>query len=289
MSKSSLVDVNVPAYADNFTYGRSGRNIEAITIHHMAGVLTAEQCGAIFQQVGRYGSSHYGIGNDGRIASYVDEDNTAWTNSNWDSNCKSVTIETSNLEMGGTWPVSDNALNSLIRLVADIAKRNNLGTLVPGENLTWHSMFTNTSCPGDYLKSKMQYIADEANKINSSPAKSIDEIVDEVIAGKWGNQPERQQRLEAAGYNYQEVQDAVNARYSKSTDELKVGDKVQIIATGNASSYGNSGAAYGVGWVRYITAIYNDRPFPYQVGNEGKTDSENTTGFYAKSALHKVN
>lgn len=289
MSKSSLVEINVPAYGGNFTYGRSGRNIEAITIHHMAGVLTAEQCGIIFQTVGRNGSSHYGIGNDGKIAQYVDESDTAWTNSNWDSNCKSVTIETSNSETGGVWPVSDNALNSLIRLVADIAKRNNLGTLVPGENLTWHSMFTNTTCPGDYLRSKMQYIADEANKINSNPMKSIDEIVDEVIAGKWGNQPERQQRLEAASYNYQEVQDAVNARYNKTTDELKVGDKVQIIATGNASSYGDSGAAYGIGWVRHITAIYNGRPFPYQVGNEGKTDSENTTGFYAKSALHKLN
>lgn len=285
MSKSSLVQVNVPAYAGNFTYGRSGRSIEAITIHHMAGVLTAEQCGAIFQQIGRYGSSHYGIGNDGKIASYVDEENTAWTNSNWDSNCKSVTIETSNSQTGGTWPVSDNALNSLIKLVADIAKRNNLGTLVPGKNLTWHSMFTNTTCPGDYLRSKMQYIADEANKINS-PEKSLDEIVDEVIAGKWGNQPERQQRLEAAGYNYREVQDAVNARYAKP--ELAVGDKVQIIATGNGSSYGDSNAAYGVGWIRYITAIHEGRPFPYQVGNEGKTDSENTTGFYAKSALRRV-
>lgn len=28
-------------------------------------------------------------------------------------------------------------------------------------------MFTNTTCPGDYLRSKMQYIADEANKINN--------------------------------------------------------------------------------------------------------------------------
>lgn len=287
MSKSSLVDVNVPAYEGNFTYGRSGRTIEAITIHHMAGVLSAEQCGRIFQTVGRYGSSHYGIGNDGRIASYVDEEDTAWTNSNWDSNCKSVTIETSNSQAGGNWAVSDNALNSLIRLVADIANRRGLGTLVPGKNLTWHSMFASTDCPGDYLRSKMQYIADEANKINS-PSKSLDEIVDEVIAGKWGNQPERQQRLEAAGYNYQEVQNAVNARYAKPVEELKVGDKVQIIATGNASSYGDSTAAYGVGWIRYITAIHEGRPFPYQVGNEGQTDSENTTGFYAKSALRRI-
>lgn len=166
MSKSNLVQVNVPAYSGNYTVGRSGRKIEAITIHHCAGVLTAEQCGKIFQAVGRCGSSHYGIGNDGKIAQYVDESNTAWTNSNWDSNCKSVTIETSNSSTGGQWLVSDKALNSLIKLVADIGKRNNLGTLVKGKNVTWHSMFTSTACPGAYLMSKMDYIIAEANKIN---------------------------------------------------------------------------------------------------------------------------
>ena len=167
MSKSSLVQVNIPAYSGNYTVGRSGRKIEAITIHHMAGVLSAESCGYIWQRVDRYGSSHYGIGNDGKIAQYVDEENTAWTNSNWDSNCKSVTIETSNCENGGNWRVSDQALNSLIKLVADIAKRNNLGTLVKGINVTWHSMFTSTNCPGPYLMSKFDYIIAEANKINS--------------------------------------------------------------------------------------------------------------------------
>lgn len=166
MSKSPLATENYPAYSGNYTVGRSGRRIEAITIHHMAGKLTAKQCGAIFQTVGRCGSSHYGIGYNGEIASYVDENNTAWTNSNWDSNCKSVTIETSNDENGGNWHVSDASLNSLIRLVADIAKRNNLGTLIRGKNVTWHSMFANTSCPGTYLMSKMDYIIAEANKIN---------------------------------------------------------------------------------------------------------------------------
>ena len=167
MSKSNLVQVEIPAYSGNYTVGRSGRKIEAITIHHMAGVLSAESCGYIWQNKDRYGSSHYGIGNDGKIGQYVDEANTAWTNSNWDSNCKSVTIETSNSENGGQWRVSDNALNSLIKLVADIAKRNNLGTLVKGKNVTWHSMFTSTNCPGPYLMSKFDYIIAEANKINN--------------------------------------------------------------------------------------------------------------------------
>lgn len=173
MIKSSLTDVTYPAYEGNFTYGRSGRKIECITIHHMAGVLTAKQCGEIFQTPGRCGSSHYGIGKDGEIACYVGEENTAWTNSNWDSNCKSITIETSNSEYGGKWKVSDYVLNELIKLVADIGKRNNLGLLVKGKNVTWHSMFAKTNCPGEYLLSKMDYIINEANKINNSNIKGL--------------------------------------------------------------------------------------------------------------------
>lgn len=166
MAVSPLATESYPAYAGNYSGPEARKNITAITIHHMAGVLSAQQCGAIFQRPGRNGSSHYGIGVNGEIAWYVDENCVAWTNSNWPSNQCSVTIENSNSSTGGDWPVSDATLNSCVKLVADIAKRNGLGKLVPGENLTWHSMFANTSCPGPYLLSKMQYIADEANKIN---------------------------------------------------------------------------------------------------------------------------
>ena len=208
MSKSSLVNVNVPAYEGNYTKGRSGRKIEQICLHHMAGRLTAEQCGRIFQAKGRYGSSHYGVGYDGSIANYVDEEDTAWTNSNWDSNCKSITIEISDND--NSWYVNDITLNAVIKLVADIAKRRNLGKLVPGKNLTWHSMFTSTTCPGDYLRSKMQYIADEANKINYEEPikeKTTEELAQEVIAGKYGNGEDRKNAL---GDRYAEVQARVN-------------------------------------------------------------------------------
>lgn len=170
MSNSALATVKVPAHPSNYTKGRNTK-ITDITIHHMAGVLSAEQCGNIFARAGRNGSSHYGIGNGGEIGQYVDESDTAWTNSNWPSNCRSVTIETSNRATGGDWPVGDAAYNSLIKLVADIAKRNGLGTLVAGKNLTWHSMFAATTCPGDYLRARISDIAAQANKINGgSPA-----------------------------------------------------------------------------------------------------------------------
>ena len=41
-------------------------------------------------------------------------------------------------------------------------------------------------------------------------SKSIDELAQEVIQGKWGNGADRKNRLTAAGYNYSAVQKRVN-------------------------------------------------------------------------------
>lgn len=155
----------------NYDTGRDGFRIKHITIHHTAGIVDIEDLYRLMNGTSRQVSSHYGIGNDGRIGQYVDEKNTAWTNGNWVSNCTSVTIETSNCKTGGKWLVSDKALNSLIKLVADIGYRNNLGKLVPKHNVQWHSLIVATTCPGDYLRSKMSYICKEANKINEARKK----------------------------------------------------------------------------------------------------------------------
>lgn len=45
--------------------------------------------------------------------------------------------------------------------------------------------------------------------------KSLDEIANDVIEGKYGNYPERKSRLEAEGYNYSEVQTRVNELVNK--------------------------------------------------------------------------
>lgn len=166
MAHSALATYHVQADGGNYTKGRGGNKINHITIHHMSGVLSSEQCGAIFARPGRKGSSNYGIGVNGDIAWYVDEDDRAWCDSNWKSNCTTVSIENSNSSMGGDWPVSEATYDSLIKLVADIAKRNGLGTLVAGKNLTWHSMYANTDCPGPYLRARIEDIANKANAIN---------------------------------------------------------------------------------------------------------------------------
>lgn len=290
MSKSSLVQVVVPADEGNYTKGRSGRTIEAITIHHMAGRLTAAQCGRIFQAVGRYGSSHYGVGYDGSIANYVDEEDTAWTNSNWDSNCKSVTIETSDND--NSWYVNDTTLNSLIKLVADIAKRNNLGTLVPGKNLTWHSMFTNTSCPGDYLRSKMQYIADEANKINSGssvPSSNDVNVYYKVKTLKHGWLPEVKNLEDYAGWENSPIT-GLAIRVDKGSIKYRVHLKgkgwLPYVTGCNINDFNNGFAGDGMSIIDAVEVYYftpNDiRPYKkakYKVNNyDWQYDNEKTNG-----------
>ena len=302
MSKSSLVNVNVPAYEGNYTKGRSGRKIEAITIHHMAGRLTAEQCGKIFQKVGRYGSSHYGIGYDGRIGQYVDESDTAWTNSNWDSNCKSVTIETSDND--NSWYVNDTTLNSLIKLVADIAKRNNLGTLVPGKNLTWHSMFTSTTCPGDYLRSKMQYIADEANKINCGSSVSSSNVVNvyyKVKTQKHGWLPEVKNLEDYAGWENSPIT-GLAIRVDKGSIKYRVhikgGNWLPYVTGCNINDFNNGFAGDGKNIIDAVEVYYftpNDiRPYkkakykvndyPYQLDNEKGNGMDGYAGVYGVNA-----
>lgn len=50
-------------------------------------------------------------------------------------------------------------------------------------------------------------------------SKPIDQIADEVIAGQWGNGADRKKRLTDAGYDYNAVQNAVNAKLKKKSNE----------------------------------------------------------------------
>lgn len=299
MSKSNLTQIIVPADEGNYTKGRSGRSIEAITIHHMAGRLTAEQCGRIFQAKGRYGSSHYGVGYDGSIANYVDEEDTAWTNSNWDSNCKSVTIETSDND--NSWYVNDITLNALIKLVADIAKRRNLGKLVPGKNLTWHSMFTNTTCPGDYLRSKMQYIADEANKINNESTSNEVNVYYRVKTQKHGWLSEVKNLEDYAGWENSPIT-GLAIRVDKGSIRYRVHLKgkgwLPFVTGYDINDFNNGFAGDGVNAIDCVECYYytpNDiRPFkkakykvnnyPHQYDNEKINGQDGFAGVYGVSA-----
>lgn len=163
MSNSPLV--NYTKWSPHYS-SRNGKKISKITIHHMAGNLSVETCGSVFQT--RQASSTYGVGTDGRVGLYVDESRRPWTSSNKANDEVAVTIEVANDQIGGQWHVSDKALQKTIDLCVDICKRNGIKRLnytgTSSGNLTRHNMFAATACPGPYLQSKFPYIAAEVNK-----------------------------------------------------------------------------------------------------------------------------
>lgn len=165
MSNSKLV--NYTNLSPNCNKPRNHK-IDKITIHHMAGNLTVEDCGKLFSVSARKASSNYGIGSDGRVGLYVDEANRSWCSGNASNDHRAVTIEVANDGAGPAWHVSEKALEKLIDLCVDICKRNGIEKLnFTGDksgNLTMHKWFQATSCPGPYLESKFPYIAQEVNK-----------------------------------------------------------------------------------------------------------------------------
>jgi len=164
MSNSSLV--NYTQFSPNCSKPRN-HSIDKITIHHMAGNLTVEQCGGVFAPSSREASANYGIGTDGRVGLYVDEANRSWCSSNSANDNRAVTIEVANDEVGGDWHVSDTALAKLIDLCVDICQRNGIVRInYTGDksgNLTMHKWFAATTCPGPYLENKFPYIAEQVN------------------------------------------------------------------------------------------------------------------------------
>lgn len=72
-----------------------------------------------------------------------------------------------------------------------------------------------------------------------TPTKSVSQIADEVIAGKWGNGDARKNALEAAGYNYNEVQAAVNAKLSGGGSAPAKKSNAEIAKEVIAGKWGN--------------------------------------------------
>lgn len=61
---------------------------------------------------------------------------------------------------------------------------------------------------GKYIRG---FIVPKYGKSQKTKKKTIEELAREVIAGKWGNGPDRKKKLAAAGYDYYAVQKKVNA------------------------------------------------------------------------------
>lgn len=182
MSNSNLVTRWWPANPTNYTQGREGNKIQGIVVHHGA-TTSLDSIGTAFARAGRNGSAHYGVSNN-QIHQYVDEANTTWHCSNWWGNVRTVGIETTNSTGAPNWGIAPDTFETLVKLVADIAKRNNLGKLwinpkadmpVLSGHKDWYG--ASTVCPGPSLYPRLQEIADRANVINFPPVVEVKPVI----------------------------------------------------------------------------------------------------------------
>lgn len=166
--------VNYTKISPNKTSPRN-HVIDTVTIHCVVGQCSVEALGNIFAPTSKQASSNYGIGPDGRIGMYVEEKDRSWCSSNGANDNRAITIEVAS-DTTSPYKVTDAAFNSLIKLLADICKRNNIKSLKwkadknlighPEEqNMTVHRWFANKSCPGDYLYNKHYEIAEKVNEL----------------------------------------------------------------------------------------------------------------------------
>lgn len=158
--------------------GQRTHAIDTITIHCFVGQVTAyEACNArVFRNYSPTAgaSCNYVVGRDGSIGLCVEEKNRSWCSSSNANDQRAVTIEVA-CDTVEPYAVTDAAYASLIDLVTDICRRNDIKELkwrgdksligqVDKQNMTVHRWFANKACPGKYLYDRHSAIAAEVNK-----------------------------------------------------------------------------------------------------------------------------
>ena len=90
------------------------------------------------------------------------------------------------------------------------------------------------NCDMNYLYD--EDIIKESGSTETTDKKSVDELAEEVIAGKWGNNEARKEALEKAGYDYNAVQNRVNEILKEKDNKKSVTEVAKDVINGK---YGN--------------------------------------------------
>lgn len=144
--------------------GRS-QKITTIVVHHAATTNFNAMPGV---WATREASAHYGIGQNGEIRAYVDEDNTAWHCGN--GNSYSIGIECTNTSGEPSWNVSNATVDALVRLIQEIQSRRGKLQIVGHKDVPGNA----TACPGPSLYPRMQEIRNRSNSSSGGATSSAD-------------------------------------------------------------------------------------------------------------------
>jgi hypothetical protein len=224
MGNTIAYDHNVADYIDELSatghVTHQSFKKTSVTLHHNGGRNSLGGLLEVWKT--RPASAHFDVDASGAVAQYVKVDEYAWAVGNGAGNESTISIEMCDETLAPQWKVGDVTLASAERLAAwlfvhVIGARPNTSNFFP------HRHWSSTDCPGPYvmnqwnailLRVQAAYDAYKGGGTGTPPSGgnvSVETVAHEVIAGKWGNGPDRIARLKAAGYDPAAVQAAVNA------------------------------------------------------------------------------
>ena len=168
---------SVSGIQDNgFGGSRNGQPINGVVIHHVAGTNGLSY---VANENTRNSHPTYHIANSGAVTGIVNPTRRPFsTGGTPDPNA--VTFEIDNSSVGGDWPISAAALDSLINVIVYHASQSpragrgfarNQPSVAQSEFfIAWHSQYKATACPGPFIMAQLDYIVDQCNKRASGVA-----------------------------------------------------------------------------------------------------------------------
>ena len=153
---------------------RNGR-ISKLTVHHAAGIINGDNLLSWGHNQSNQASWNYGIGSAAKVHQLVPDNRRAWTSSSASNDHQALTIEVGNSTTAPTWGVSNVVWEMLINLCVqlcrqnpDIKQQNGKSGLwfnnTPNASLTFHDMFSATTCPGPFIRARANQLCDEVNR-----------------------------------------------------------------------------------------------------------------------------
>ena len=158
---------------NGFGESRYGNEICGIIIHHAA---STNALAYVAGWNARSSHPSYHIASSGAVTGIVNVNKRPFSTAHAVDQ-QAITVEIDNSSMGGNWPVSDSALDSLVAIIVDHCKqrgyknaaRSTRGHVQKEFFVGWHSQYTATACPGPFIMANLDDIISAVNKELNPP------------------------------------------------------------------------------------------------------------------------
>jgi hypothetical protein len=160
---------------NGFGGSRNGQSINGVVIHHVAGTNGLNY---VANENTRNSHPTYHIARDGSVTGIVHPERRPFSTAG-QPDPSAVTFEIDNSSTGGDWPISAEALDSLINVIVFHASKSpragngfakNQKAVTQSEFfIAWHSQYSATACPGPFIMSQLDYIVEECTRRAAPP------------------------------------------------------------------------------------------------------------------------